>query len=409
VDYNEIGNSNDSECDSFIRILGCSEMKTKKYIVNAMGMHSSKYGGLEKFLVFLADELCKHNISLIVVYNSEPHVKEFSNDIIQAGGKVVKAHAMHPMEYLITFIKLFVKYKPILVHAHFQIYYSIVFARLLGCKKIFATFHGMYIDKNSKYIDNTKQIAPSTRLFRKIVNKFTDRFFAVSNAVKEQYTLLFPGVENKIETLYLGSLPNNNLPGLCRRKINTQPDKVIIGVIGFNSPVKGLDILMDALVLLKNEFNCTDFLVCQIGIDSLDPCNKDFIDEYEQKGIADLVQWMGIRNDVPELLPGMDIYCQPSRSEALPLAIMEAGMAGLPVVGSRVGGIPEIVLDGHSGFLFENSNVNQLAECLFMLIKDPDLRRKMGKNSREHIMKNFNIQTQARAICSKYLTELKLN
>jgi glycosyltransferase involved in cell wall biosynthesis len=384
-------------------------MKTKKYIVNAMGMHSSKYGGLEKFLVFLANELNKHNISLIVVYNSEPHAKEFSNDINQAGGKVVIAHAMHPLEYLIAFVKLFLKYKPILVHAHFQIYYSIVFAKLLGCKHILATFHGMYIDENSEYINNTSQIASSTRIFRKIVNKFTDRFFTVSNAVKQQYTLLFPGIENKIETLYLGSMPNNNLPETCRRKINTQSNKVIIGTIGFNSPVKGMDILMDALVLLKNEFNCTNFLVCQIGIDSLDPGNKVFISDCEQKELTNLVQWMGIRNDVPELLAGMDIYCQPSRSEALPLAIMEAGMAGLPIIGSRVGGIPEIVLEGYNGFLFENCNSTQLAEYLFRLIADSELRKMMGKNSREHIMKNFNIQTQARAICTKYLTVLKLN
>ena len=105
----------------------------------------------------------------------------------------------------------------------------------------------------------------------------------------------------------------------------------------------------------------------------------------------------------------MDIYCQPSRSEALPLAIMEAGMAGLPIVGSRVGGIPEIVFDDLNGFLFDNCNANQLAECLFRLITDPGLRIRMGKNSKEHMMKYFNIQTQAKAICNKYLTGVNSN
>jgi glycosyltransferase involved in cell wall biosynthesis len=381
-------------------------MATKKYIVNAMGMHSSKYGGLEKFLVLLAKELSNYNISLIVIYNSEPSSKEFINDIIKTGGKVIVAHAMHPFEYLIAFVKLFLKYRPILVHTHFQKYYSIVFAKLLGCRKIFATLHGMTIDENANYINDIKQIAISTRIYRKIINRFTDRFLAVSYATKEQYISLYPITKNKIETLYLGCTPNTYLPVISRKKLNPQSDKVIIGNIGFNSPVKGIDILMDAIAVIKYKYKCTDFLVYQVGIDPFDPTNKDLINEYQLKGLNDIVHWMGIRNDVSELLPGMNIYCQPSRSEALPLAIMEAGMAGLPIIGSRVGGIPEIVLEGHNGYLFDSNNVNQLAECLFKLITYPELRNKMGNNSKEFIMENFNIETQTKKICNKYLSEL---
>lgn len=380
----------------------------EKYVINAIGMHSSKYGGLEKFMVMLARELSKNNISLIVIYNSEPSAKEFSNDIKQAGGQVIIAHALHPVEYLITFMKLFAKYKPFLVHTHFQIYYAIVFSKLLRCKKIFVTLHDMTVDENFELINNIKQIKISTRFFRKIINNFSDRIFAVSNAVKQQYTLLFPTVVNKIETFYLGSAPSDNFPELSKSKHKTQTEKVIIGTIGFNSPVKGLDILMDAMLILKNELNSNNFLVYQIGIDPLDPINKDYIDEIERKGLVDFIQWMGIRSDVPELLANIDIYCQPSRSEALPLSIMEAGMAGLPIVGSRVGGIPEIVWDGQNGLLFENSNSNQLAECLYTLIINPELRERMGENSRKNIMTKFNIHTQAKAMCNKYLQELKI-
>lgn len=165
---------------------------------------------------------------------------------------------------------------------------------------------------------------------------------------------------------------------------------------------------MNAMVILKNEFDCTDFFVCQIGIDPLDPCNKDFIYECDQKGLTYLIHWMGIHNDVPGLLAGMDIYCQPSRSEALGLSIIEAGMASLPVVGSRVGGIPEIVVDGFNGFLFEGANSKHLAECLFKLIKNPELRKTMGRNSKEYMMTYFNIQKQVSAMCNEYLNELNL-
>jgi glycosyltransferase involved in cell wall biosynthesis len=380
----------------------------KKYIVNAMGMHSSKYGGLERFQVSLAEELRKKDIYLIVIYNSEPCAKEFTDDLIRLEGKVIVAHAMHPFEYMITLFKLFLKYNPVLLHAHFQLYYSIIFARLFGCKRIFATLHGMKIDKNAAYISNASQIALSTRFFRNLVNRYVRRFLTVSKAVEQQYITLYPKIRNKTETIYLGSLPNNYLPEISRKKLNINSERVIIGTIGFNAPIKGLDILMNAMIILKNDFRCNDFIVYHIGIDPSDQTNTDCINEFKLNGLNDNIYWMGIRNDVSELLPGMNIYCQPSRSEALPLAIMEAGMAGVPVIGSRVGGIPEIVLEGFNGFLFESGNAYQLAECLFKLVTDTELRIKMGENSKKFIMANFNIQKQAEVICNKYLSELNL-
>jgi glycosyltransferase involved in cell wall biosynthesis len=381
-------------------------MIKKKYIVNAMGMHSFKYGGMEKYLVLLAEELYKKNIVLIVIYNSEPRAKNFLNDIIKAGGEVIISNAMHPLNYFITFIKIFIKYKPILVHAHFQIYYSVIFAKLFFCNNVFFNINGLRIDKNYKYIESIKDIPLKIRLFRNIIHKNADYIFAISNAAKQQYTILFPVVKSKIDTQYLGSMPNNNLPALCREKLNILGKQIIIGIICFKSPVKGLDILLDAMAILKNEFKYNDFVVCQIGIDPLDPSNKDYLDDCNHKELDDNIKWMGIRNDVLELLPGMDIYCQPSRAEALGFSIIEAGMAGLPIVGSRVGGIPETVKEGINGFLFESGNARQLAEALFKLIKDPELRKLYGKNSKDNFIKNFNIHSNVNEVCTKYLKKL---
>lgn len=371
-----------------------------------MGMHSTKYGGLEKFLVLLCKELNRVNICLMVIYNSEPHSEEFKEDLIRSGGRLIISHALHPFGYCLDFIKLFIKYKPDLVHAHFQSYYSVVFAKLLGSKRVFATLHMMLTDTNSKYICNIKQIPYSTRLFRLIFNRFTDRIFAVSDACKIQYISLFPYAERKIERFYLGSIPNLRNSAESKEKYNIQSNKIIIGTIGFNSPVKGLDILMDAMVILKNDFNCRDFSVIQIGIDPQAPKNALLLSQCYQKGLDKELIWMGIRNDISELIPGFDIYCQSSRSEALTLSIIEAGMAGLPVVGSRVGGIPEIVHEGFNGFLFEVGNSKQLAECLYKLINDTVLRRKMGNNSKEYMMSNFNIHNQVKIMFNKYLESL---
>jgi L-malate glycosyltransferase len=374
-----------------------------------MGMHSTKYGGLEKFMVSLAQELNMVNICLLAIYNSEPRSKKYVDDLINSGGMVIVSHALHPLAYFLDFMKLFIKFKPILVHIHFQSRYSVVFAKLFGSRQIFSTLHIMLIDTDYKYISDIKQIPYRTRINAFILNKFTDRIFTVSDACRFQYISLFPGVAKKTERLYLGTMPNLYEGSSSKIKYNFQSDKVIIGTIGFNSPVKGLDILMDAMVILKNSLGCDHFTVAQVGIDPSAPENEMFILQSKQKGIDNKMRWMGIRNDIVEILPGFDIYCQPSRSESLPISIMEAGMAGVPVVGAKVGGIPEIVLDRFNGLLFEAGNSEQLAECLFMLISNPELRKKMGENSKDYMMSKFHIQKQAKIMSDKYLENLKVN
>lgn len=378
-------------------------MSARKYIVNAMGMHSLKYGGLERFMVVLARELNKHNIGLIIIYNSNPSSEYFIRELDERGVKLVISHAMRPFAYFLTFLKLFIRYRPVIVHAHFQNYFTIVFAWLLGCKKIYTTIHGMAVDKDSNYIYDAKSLPLSTRFYRRIIYSMVSRIFVVSEALRKQYTMLFPWIESVTETLYLGSHSNNHRPDLSRKKLAIDPGRVIIGTIGFNSPIKGLDVLMDAMVILLKDYHCTNYILCQIGIDINDPENINYLNECSKKGLDKYIQWMGIREDVAELLPGMDIYCQPSRSEALPLSIMEAGMAGLPIIGSNVGGIPEIVLHNHTGFLIDSEDSKQLAAFLYKMISNVGLRKEMGIKSKELVLKYFSIHTQAGEICKKYL------
>lgn len=86
----------------------------------------------------------------------------------------------------------------------------------------------------------------------------------------------------------------------------------------------------------------------------------------------------GIRNDVADILAISDIYTQPSRTEAISLSIIEAMTANLPVVATKVGGIPEAVADGITGYLCEKENPTDLANKLGKLIENPDLRKQFG-------------------------------
>jgi glycosyltransferase involved in cell wall biosynthesis len=89
---------------------------------------------------------------------------------------------------------------------------------------------------------------------------------------------------------------------------------------------------------------------------------------------------------VAEEMRRSDILCLPSFTEGSPNVIKEAMACGLPVVASRVGGVPDLVREGETGLLFEAGDASQLRSCLAKLVADGYLRQKMGAAAREHIL-----------------------
>ena len=112
-------------------------------------------------------------------------------------------------------------------------------------------------------------------------------------------------------------------------------------------------------------------------------------DQAEQLGIRDRVRWTGALDDVSEHLRNADIFTLPSRWESLPLSIIEAMAAGLPVVATDVGGVAELVTDGHTGVLVPPRDVDALAASLDRLLADRQLRADMGRAGRDRYERLF--------------------
>lgn len=186
------------------------------------------------------------------------------------------------------------------------------------------------------------------------------------------------GFKHKKMVIYNGVLLPDLKPVSCSKKI------IDIVYVGRLEREKGI---MEALEAFQN---LTDYPVV-LNIAGTGKLNKDIQQWIQGKEISN-VCLLGQVKDVYGLLQNCDIFVLPTYYEAISLSILEAMACGLPVVASRVGGIPEVVKDGVTGFLVTPKDVSQLRKRLERLIEDEKLRAEMGQEGRERVMTFFSIE-----------------
>ena len=141
-----------------------------------------------------------------------------------------------------------------------------------------------------------------------------------------------------------------------------------------------------------------------IGDGELRPAVERAVSE---KGLQEKVSFLGIRDNVSNLLANCDLFVLPSDYEGLPLTVLEAMAAGKPVVSTRVGGVPELVEDGLTGFLVPPRDPEALAQAILRLTKDHDLCQRMGQAGQRKALERFDISQAARGYENLYSTLLK--
>lgn len=123
-------------------------------------------------------------------------------------------------------------------------------------------------------------------------------------------------------------------------------------------------------------------------------------------GIDEKVTFTGFRSDSEALMKTFDIFCLPSLSEGLSSAILVAMASKLPIVATRVGGIPELVIDGETGVLVPPDDADQLAAGLCKVLESPQLRKKMGCAGRQRIEETFTLERKLNETEKLYLSML---
>ena len=128
--------------------------------------------------------------------------------------------------------------------------------------------------------------------------------------------------------------------------------------------------------------------------------------ELRRLGLAATVELAGEREDVAEILAASQVFVLSSRSEAAPVSVLEAMAAGLPVVASRVGGLPELVVEGETGLLVEPGDPEELAAALARLLDDPALRERLGSAGRARVETHFALDAFLAAHLELYRRQL---
>lgn len=180
------------------------------------------------------------------------------------------------------------------------------------------------------------------------------------------------------------------------------PNDLAIGMLARFHEQKGHRHIIDAAKIILRKM--PDTKVVLVGEGQLLPSMQA---RARRLGIAGSVIFPGIRRDVPEILGLLDLFVLPSLWEGLPISILEAMAARLPVVATRVGGVPEVVLDGVTGLLVPPRDPQALAGAIVRLLGDPELRRRMGQAGRERVREHFSVDQMVRRTEALYEELLK--
>lgn len=201
--------------------------------------------------------------------------------------------------------------------------------------------------------------------------------------------LIIKVVSNGVEVI--SDLPKRELPG----KTWT------IGTMALFRPRKGTEVLLDALAILKEKN--IDVTLRAVGPFETKEYENEILARVEKLGIGEMIEWTGFQTNVNEQLRKMDMFVLPSLyGEGLPMVVLESMANAIPVVASRVEGIPEAVRDGVDGLIFEPGDATDLAEKLESLVGDNQRWQSMSASSLSRQQSELSDISMARGVATIY-------
>lgn len=364
---------------------------------------------MSKRILFLADvnsahtqrwatALSSEGFSLAIFTLSKPDSDWYSkNGIIiyetnLSGNKIFSASDLLKISYVknISSLKKVIKeFKPDVVHAHYASSYGLL-GRL-------SRFHPFFISVwGSDILDFPKR----SLIHKYILNRnliSADKIFATSKMLQDE---IFSLCKIKPEVVPFGI--DTTIFSPSKNQSDNRND-IVIGTIKSLEHIYGIEELMRAFALLKSRFQDLKLKLMLVGDGS---AKRYFNSLADSLNITEVTSFAGyISHDkIPDYHNAIDIFVNASHYESFGVAVLEASASGRPVIASNTGGLKEVVIDNVSGFLTKLKDVNDIAEKLETLIRNPHLRNQMGEDGRKFVIENYEWKSCVKRMGECYLS-----
>lgn len=282
----------------------------------------------------------------------------------------------------ITLVKEIRSFKPHVIHTHTaKAGFLGRIASIVSLNRSIRvhTFHGHLL--NGYFGSFKRSLVVVAEAF---LSLFTNQLLAVGNKVRQD--LLNAGIGSRSKFglmppgLKIGEIPSKDA---SRIALALEPDGLQCAYIGRVNQIKRPDRFLDVVSEVKKRNIKLDFFMAGDG-ELLDQCRDRIMQE-------DLpVTILGWQSDIERVLSAADMVVLTSDNEGTPLSLIQAGMAGLPVVSTKVGSVPEVVIDGTTGFV-TSLDVLEIADTLEILCRGKELRDRLGKAAQEFTLANFGV------------------
>jgi glycosyltransferase involved in cell wall biosynthesis len=280
--------------------------------------------------------------------------------------------------------------RPDILHTH--LYHPNLYGRLaalgLGLRGIVATVHNLYTRvKLHRCLWNRVlgRVSDYVMVFSPRVGQDVRRYDGVPEA---RLRLVSPGV--RVEALQLAATP-----GAARERLGLAG--FVVGTVARLEEQKGHEYLLEAVHRVLPEI--PELCVVLVG-DGQRRANIE--KQVEDLGLTRVVRLLGTRRDVPLILRALDLFLQPSLWEGIPLTLLEAMAAGLPVISTRVGRAPEVIREGDCGRLVPPGDSGALAAAILDAYRHPEQRRNWAAQARRRIVEHYSQEAMLRQFADLY-------
>lgn len=372
-------------------------------LVSVFGVAPRRIGGTEMFARELSAQLGARGWRSVLCFLSEPtaDVRRFL-ELPNVTFEVLTNSTHGDRQARRNLAQILKKYQPDILHLHFVSFLTLYpwVARFNSVGKVFFTDH------HSRPRGHMPKRAPLwKRLAARIIGLPLNKVVCVSNYGYECMTAVDLLPRKRFEMIYNGVdvsrvAPDNGAGAAFRRRFGIPESHQIVTQICWMIPEKGISDFLGMARAVAAQKRDVHFVLVGEGSH-----REQYMKDAEAVGLGNRITWTGMMDDPfgEGVFHAADVVCQFSQwEEVFGWMIAEAMAHAKPVVATRVGGIPELIIDGVSGYLVNRGNTELMGECVLELLKDAQARTRMGQIASEIVQTKFDLQKNVMQLVHSY-------